>query len=271
MNKLKAAHELGKKPYSTENYAVALKYDYKLSQSNILFEDLITRGIITEKGIIEYAGTLIKQKNFNRALEVLNLKSDSNQDLLGSMKMVTTYLQNKDCTEYKIEENSSSTYCFTFDASASADPVLKNLSYTWTFDETEVLEGIRVDYCFPNSGTHSVTLGSYDRLSNIKNRDTTFIVSIRPPLNFDQMLKNNIIKKSIDFEYEENLENGTTLLWHFGNGIFKKGKKADFTFNRPGNYYIEFFLIPEELAQSSLYCNSCQFFVNQSRTQPNKP
>lgn len=249
--------------------AVALKYDYKLEESNLLFEQLISKGQISGDGLIEYAGTLIKQKNFIRAEGVLNLISPSFQsgEMVSQLKSISSYLQENGCIEYIVDEHSSSTYCFTFDASASADPTLKDLTYIWTFGDDQLKEGIVVDHCFDNSGTHLVKLGSVDPITNIKNSDTTFIVSIKPPLNFNQMLKNNIVKKSINFEYKEELPQGTSLLWHFGNGIFKSGTKVDFTFNRPGNYYIEFFLISDDMAQSSLYCNSCQFFVNKNRSQ----
>ncbi|MEM7161945.1 MAG: hypothetical protein AAF487_05825, partial [Bacteroidota bacterium] len=269
LSKLKAHAQLEKKPNSLEILAVALKYDYRLTESQFKFEELRNSQKLSDAGIIEYAGLLIKTQNYSKSIAILDeFKGD--KALLKKanyLKSIASKLLNQKCIEYKSGTETLSHYCYSFDAQMSVNPIQPEIVYTWNFDSRDILEGTAVDYCFDISGTHVIKLGSYDAKNNIVNADSTFTLSILPPLDFASMKTNNIINKEISFRYLENLGEGKDILWHFGNGIFKIGKEANYYFNRPGNYFIEYFIIDTEAEMSSLKCNSCQLFINQNKAE----
>ncbi len=267
--KLKLHDQQNKHENSGEKYAVALKYDYRLTESQFRFEELRNQNKLSNKAKFEYAGLLIKTRNYQKANDILQelISAGYANERVNQMAYISQKLENEKCIEYKSGTETQSSYCYTFDALMSVNPVQPNIVYTWDFDSRDLLEGTKVDYCFDVSGTHLIKLGSYDKDKGIVNADTTFTISILPPLDFNSMKENNIINKAISFNYKEELIGNQKILWHFGNGIFKTGKSVSYFFNRPGNYFIEFFIIESDLAQSSLKCNSCQLFINQNKAE----
>ena len=263
--KMNAAKE--KKNYSLEHYAVALKYDYKFEQSKRIFERLISEDRLSDIGKIEYAGVLMKSYNYDRAISILSLIKDESfeNSRHQKMKIIAELLKENNCVEFKKGEKIYEGYCYTFDATASMDPVLPHLSYTWVFNDEIEMKGHVVDHCFNISGTHYITLSSHDDHNGIKNQDTTFTISIPPPVNYSEMEKNNFINTSISFSSSEDPMENASILWHFGNGIYSSGKQTYFNYNRGGNYYIEFFQVPMTMARSSLKCNSYQLFIEQNK------
>ena len=272
LKKLKIAADNDKREYSKEHYAVALKYDYKLSEAQNRFEALISAKQLSDFGKIEYAGLLLKTRNFKRVIEVLNSieSSDFNDKRKDYLIQIAHKLENESCIEFSSGEQEFSSYCYTFDASASIEPRQNEIIYTWSFDEKDSINGAVVDYCFEISGKHKVTLGSYDAINEVHNADSSFSITITPPLDFESMQKNNIIGKSINFQYKEELSEGQDIVWHFGNGIFKSGKKVEYYFNRPGNYYIEFYVIEGNQKDKLPPCSSSQLFINNSKAEKKK-
>ncbi|NND77613.1 MAG: PKD domain-containing protein [Flavobacteriales bacterium] len=265
LKKMKLRAEKTKKPHSLEHYAIILKYDYKFEDAKPLFEKLISEKRLSEIGKIEFAGLLMKTFNYDKAIGILNsIKPGSFPDDRNlKMAILAELLKENECIEFKKGENNFDGFCYTFDATASVDQVFPEVVYQWQFNEKELKEGTIVDHCFEIHGTHFITLGSYDKKHGIRNRDSTFSISIIPPVNFAELEENNVINKDILFKYEGELENGTTVLWHFGNGIFSSGKNVRFNYNKAGNYYIEFYQVPQNLARSSLKCNSYQLFIDE--------
>ena len=267
--KLKLQNRENKHENSGEKYAVALKYDYRLTEAQFRFEELRNQNKLSNKAKFEYAGLLIKTRNYQKALDILQkmISEGYTDERANQMVQISQKLLNEKCIEYKSGTETLSSYCYTFNAEMSVNPVQPNIVYTWNFDSKDTLEGTEIDYCFDVSGTHLIKLGSYDKDKAIVNTDTAFTISILPPLDFNSMKENNIINKTISFNYKEQLSDNQKILWHFGNGIFKTGKSVSYFFNRPGNYFIEFFIIEKDTAQSSLKCNSCQLFINQNKAE----
>lgn len=267
LRKLKKNAEIEKEIFSQEHYAIALKYDHKIANSRSLLEKLYRQNQLSDIGKIEFAGLLMNTLNYHRAIEILKSIDPSIilDDRIELMTSACLQLIDANCIEYRKEGKALKGLCYTFDATASMDPLLDEMSYSWNFDGQQKKEGISVDHCFEMSGTHYISLSSYDPISEIKNSDTTFTLSILPPLNFDEMEKRNLVNTPIPFTYMEEPQNGERVLWHFGNGIYNDGMGTTFEYIRAGNYFIEFFLIPKDVTGSSLKCNSYQLFIDQSK------
>ena len=258
-----------RKEDSGEKYAVALKYDYRLTESQFKFEELRNQKKLSNRAKFEYAGLLIKTRSFEKASMLLQelIAADYNDSRVKQMAEIAEKLLTEKCIEYKSGTETQSAYCYSFDAQMSVNPIQPDIVYTWNFDSKDLIEGTQIDYCFDVSGTHLVKLGSYDSKKNIVNADTAFTITILPPLDFNSMKENNIINKKIVFNYLEELKNDEQILWHFGNGIFKSGKSVSYLFNRPGNYFVEFFIVDNDQTQNPIKCNSCQLFINQNKRE----
>ena len=74
---MRSNDEKSRKPYSSEHYAVALKYDYKFERSKPVFDMLISEKRLSDIGKIESAWALMKSHNNDKSFYIPSSISDA--------------------------------------------------------------------------------------------------------------------------------------------------------------------------------------------------
>ncbi len=207
------------KQFIKEANAAYAKADYK--SAVLLFEQGITAKSKVEE-IEKCAFSHYKIENFKRAFEryqttlLMRKASDANTYLYaaysahksGNLKEALNYYTNyqslqknkvSDTINYSIKalkayadsfaliQNNSisepNANCVIIDATASIDPLNKELIFEWDFGDGNTKQGSIVEHCYAKPGTYIIQLTTIDKKSFLKReKDTSVTVTIAPTL-----------------------------------------------------------------------------------------
>ena len=145
---------------------------------------------------------------------------------------------------YNCDTLQENNYCYRFwdDSYNEIDSI--PVRYEWSFSDGAKLDGLKVEHCFPETGTYEVKLNMIDnRTGNIFFTQQQFEFEIKDAVQPFIRSKDAFIKnKEIEFDgLESNLPSVQieNYYWDFGDGTASKGPKAQHTFKKKGNYRVK--------------------------------
>ncbi|MEF8844412.1 MAG: Ig-like domain-containing protein [Bacteroidales bacterium] len=140
-----------------------------------------------------------------------------------------------------LQENN---YCYQFWDESYNETDSIPVRYEWSFSDGTQSDGLKVEHCFPGTGTYEVKLNMIDnRTGNVFFTQQEFEFEIKDAVQPFIRSKDAFIKnKEIEFDgLESNLPSVQieNYYWNFGDGTSAKGPKAQHTFKKKGNYRVK--------------------------------
>ncbi len=154
-----------------------------------------------------------------------------------------------------------------FDASGSADPDGKIISYLWNFGDESSAEGEKVSHAYQLPGTCKVTLTVTDdsKTASASQSDSLNIIVNDPPVPEAGEDRRAAIGETLAFDGSESADpDGTIIafLWDFGDSTQAEGAEASHAYSLAGTYKVTLTVTDDSGTSSAVQSDTMTVIVN---------
>ncbi len=135
------------------------------------------------------------------------------------------------------------TFCYEFNETGSMDLDTTSLKYEWDFGDGIKERNITAEHCYKDIGTYMVSLNVIDTLTGeTYYNEAAYVLEVEPiEQSYITAPDTSYVNEKIIFSSSESfIESFTPVdyFWDFGDGNIDIGTEIDYTYSKPGKYYI---------------------------------
>lgn len=135
------------------------------------------------------------------------------------------------------------TFCYEFSETGSMDLDTTSLKYEWDFGDGHKVRNISAEHCFRDIGTYMVSLNVIDTLTGeIYFSEASYLLEVVPVEQaYITSPDTSYVNEKIIFNSEESVVRSFSPVdyyWDLGDGNIDTGTEIDYTYSKPGKYYV---------------------------------